>query len=245
LSLIILSMAFVGAELARAKAQSASRYARYRTVLKPLPETAPVPAGNPQGAEKVELGRMLYWDRRVSKTGATSCGFCHHPAYYGAEPMRKSVGVNGDVHLRNAQTVLNAAFLESQFWAGEQPDLEGQALGAVQSHVAMRSWPNEVAERLNRLAEYRELSVQAFGTPVTEEAIGKALAAYMRTLPSGPLVARRRERHDRGAEARHGSLRRQGMRHVPLRPGVLQLEFAKGAAARRGERRGAGADNQE
>lgn len=208
LSLIVLGVALVGAELPRANAQSASRYARYRSVLEPLPETAPIPAGNPQSAEKVELGRMLYWDRRVSKTGATSCGFCHHPAYYGAEPMRKSVGISGDVHLRNAQTVLNAAFLKSQFWAGEQPDLEGQALGAVQSHVAMRSWPNEVAERLNRLAEYRELSLKAFGTPVTEEAIGKALATYMRTLitPDYPLA-----RWLRGDETAMTEAQKRGM----------------------------------
>jgi len=166
------------------------KYVKYRGILEPLPALPSIPADNPMTPEKIELGKMLYWDRRVSKTGASSCGFCHHPTYYGAEPMRKSVGINGDVHLRNAQTVLNAAFLKSQFWAGEQPDLENQSLGAVKSHVAMRSWPKEVAERLNRLLEYRELSMKVSREPLTEENMGKAMAAFMRTLvtPNYPLA---------------------------------------------------------
>lgn len=166
------------------------KYERYRSILKPLPAVPPIPAGNQMTAEKISLGKMLYWDRRVSKTGATSCAFCHHPTYYGAEPMRKSVGINGEVHLRNAQTVLNAAFLKVQFWAGEAPDLENQALGAVKSHVAMRSWPKEVAERLNRMPAYRELSMKVYGEPLTEENIGKSIAAFMRTLvtPNYPLA---------------------------------------------------------
>ncbi len=157
-------------------------YAKYRKLLEPLPDKAPIPPGNPQTRDKIELGKMIFWDRRVSKTGATSCAACHHPADYGAEPMTKSVGVNGEVHLRNAQTVLNAAFLKSQFWAGEQPDLEQQSLGAVRSHVAMRSWPKEVAERLNRLPEYRQRSMKVFGEPLTEENMGLAMAAFMREL---------------------------------------------------------------
>jgi cytochrome c peroxidase len=185
------TLLLIGAALPYAAAAPAGDpYARYRALLQPLPAKAPIPAGNPQTRDKIELGRMLYWDRRVSKTGASSCGFCHHPTYYGAEPMQKSVGINGDIHLRNAQTVLNAAFLKSQFWAGEQPDLENQALGAVRSHVAMRSWPKEVAERLNRLPEYRALSMKVFGEPLTEENVGKAMASFMRELvtPDYPLA---------------------------------------------------------
>lgn len=199
----LLVKSILGAALALAAAASAAQraespgapaptdpFARYRAVLQPLPAEAPAPASNPPNADKIALGKMLYWDRRVSKTGATSCGFCHHPTYYGAEPMHKSVGINGDIHLRNAQTVLNAAFLKSQFWAAEQPDLENQSLGAVRSHVAMRSWPKEVAERLNRLPEYRELAVKAFGEPLNEVNLGQAMAAFMRTLitPDYPLA---------------------------------------------------------
>jgi cytochrome c peroxidase len=162
----------------------------YKSVLTPLPPIPPIPADNPMTAKKIKLGKMLYWDRRVSKTGATSCAFCHHPAYYGAEPMRKSVGIKGEVHLRNAQTVLNAAFLNAFFWAGESPTLEHQALSAVQSQVAMRSLPADVAERLNRFPVYNDMSMKVFGNPLSGEFIEQAMAAYMRTLitPNYPLA---------------------------------------------------------
>ena len=135
-------LSFVSADMAKA---DEALYEKYKSVLIPLPALPPIPADNSMTTEKIRLGKMLYWDRRVSKTGATSCVFCHYPSYYGAEPMRKSVGINGEIHLRNAGTVLNAAFLKSQFWAGESPTLEHQALAAVRSHVATRSWPEEVA----------------------------------------------------------------------------------------------------
>lgn len=188
--IMITAMLATGLAVWASGAMAEDKYSKYRGMLAPLPALPPIPSNNVITPEKIELGKMLYWDRRVSKTGATSCGFCHHPTYYGAEPMRKSVGINGDVHLRNAQTVLNAAFLKSQFWASEQPDLENQSLGAVKSHVAMRSWPKEVAERLNRIPEYRELSVKVFGEPLNEENMGKAMAAFMRTLvtPNYPLA---------------------------------------------------------
>ncbi len=172
------------------KVATAGKYERYKAILKPLPAIPPIRADNPMTPEKIKLGKMLYWDRRVSKTGATSCVFCHYPSYYGAEPMRKSVGIHGEIHLRNAQTVLNTGFLMAWFWAGESPTLEHQALSAVKSHVAMRSWPKEVAKRLNRIPEYKELSMKVFGEPLTEESMGKAMGAFMRTLntPTYPLA---------------------------------------------------------
>ncbi len=65
----------------------ANPYDRYRNVFESIPALPPIPADNPVTEARMELGKMLYWDRRSSKTGQTSCGFCHHPAYYGAEPM--------------------------------------------------------------------------------------------------------------------------------------------------------------
>ena len=191
IGLLILLVSIVFVSIAPAGiAGAGGKYDGYREVFEPLPAIPPIPADNQITADKVHLGKMLFWDRRNSKTGATSCGFCHHPAYYGAEPMRRSVGINGEIHKRNAQTVLNAAFLERQFWAGEAADLEEQALGAIKSHVASRSWPKEVAERLNRQEEYKDLSMKVYGEPLTEENIGKSLATFMRTLitPNYPLA---------------------------------------------------------
>ncbi len=168
----------------------AKEYKHYREVYQPIPALPPIPPDNSLTEARIELGRMLYWDRRTSKTGQTSCGFCHHPAYYGAEPMDRSVGVFGEVHAANAHTVLNAAFHPSQFFSGSALTLEDQALGAIRSHVASRSWPNEVAERLNRIPGYRQLSQQAYGGDLSEEVIGKAIASFMRTLitPDYPLA---------------------------------------------------------
>ncbi|MBX2879709.1 MAG: c-type cytochrome [Granulosicoccus sp.] len=157
-------------------------YDKYKEVFSAIPAIPPIPSDNSLTPARVELGRKLYWDRRTSKTGATSCGFCHHPAYYGAEPMDRSVGVFGEIHAANAHTVLNAAFHSSQFFSGSAETLEAQALGAVKSHVASRSWPEEVAERLNRIPGYSEESIAAYGEPLTEEIIGKAIASFMRTL---------------------------------------------------------------
>ncbi len=175
--------------VAAAKADEAA-YEQYREVLSAIPALPPIPADNSLTEERIKLGQMLYWDRRTSKTGATSCAFCHHPAYYGAEPMDRSVGVYGEVHAANAHTVLNAAFHPAQFFNGSAPTLEAQALGAIKSHVASRSWPPEVAERLNRIPGYRDLSEEAYGAPLSEEIIGKAIASFMRTLitPDYPLA---------------------------------------------------------
>jgi len=147
-------------------------FEKYRSMFQPIPTIPPIPADNSLTPERIALGEKLYWDRRTSKTGATSCGFCHHPAYYGAEPMDRSVGVFGELHAANAHTVLNAAFHSSQFFNGSAATLEDQALGAIRSHVASRSWPEEDGE------------------PLSEENIGKAIASFMRTLitPDYPLA---------------------------------------------------------
>ena len=171
-------------------AVSAVEYEEYKDIYEPIPALPPIPADNSLSDARVKLGQMLYWDRRTSKTGATSCGFCHHPAYYGAEPMDRSVGVFGEVHAANAHTILNAAFHTSQFFSGSAPTLEDQALGAIKSHVAARSWPKEVAERLNRIPGYRELAQEAYSEDLSEEVIGKAIASFVRTLvtPDYPLA---------------------------------------------------------
>ena len=79
----------------------AAEYAAYREIYHPIPALPPIPADNSLTDKRIAIGQMLYWDRRTSKTGQTSCGFCHHPAYYGAEPMDRSLGVYGELHAAN------------------------------------------------------------------------------------------------------------------------------------------------
>ncbi len=163
---------------------------KYRAILKPLPAIPPIPPDAIMTPENIRLGKMLYWDRRVSKTGATGCVSCHNPSYYGAEPLQKSVGIGGEMHLRNAQTVLNAAFLRALFWAGESYNVHIQPLNVVTSHRDVRDLPDEVTEALNRIPVYKKLSMEVFGGPLTEVTIGKSIAAFMSTLttPNYPLA---------------------------------------------------------
>ncbi len=183
--------------------------APYKQSFQPLPDAPAAPPDNPSTPEKVELGKMLYFDRRLSKTGATSCNYCHDLAYYGAEPVAKSLGIEGKVHLRHSPTVLNSGFLRGQFWDGRDPDLETQALSAIKSSVAMGEDPARVAQRLNALPEYRARFQRVFGTDATPEAIGKAIAAFERTLntPDYPLA-----RYLKGDDAALDAEQKAGMR---------------------------------
>jgi cytochrome c peroxidase len=182
--------------------------ARYKASFEPLPDAPAAPPDNPTTPEKVELGKMLYFDRRLSKTGATSCHYCHDLAYYGAEPVGKSLGIEGKAHLRHSPTVLNAGFLRGQFWDGRDADLETQALSAIKSSVAMGEDPARAATRLNAIAEYRERFRSVFGTDATAEAIGKAIAAFERTLntPDYPLA-----RYLKGDDGALSAAQKRGM----------------------------------
>src|SRR5512145_3565400 len=83
-----------------------------------LPDTAPAPADNPTTADKVELGKMLYFDTRLSSSGNVSCFSCHNIMEGGDDHRPTSIGVHGQVGGRNAPSVWNAAFLSTQFWDG-------------------------------------------------------------------------------------------------------------------------------
>jgi cytochrome c peroxidase len=172
------------------KALPADTYDKYRTILSPLPALPPIPSYNTMTADKVMLGKMLYWERRASKTGTTSCASCHNPSYYGAEPLGKSVGIGSEIYLRNAPTVLNAGFVKALFWAAESRSLEDQTFNAVKSHMDMYDLPSEVTTALNRIEQYKGLSVRVFGGPLTEKNIMNAIAAFIRTLntPDYPLA---------------------------------------------------------
>ena len=98
-----------------------------------LPDKAPEPADNPTTAEKVELGRMLYFDPRFSATGTVSCNTCHNLMLGGDDNRNFSMGVHGQMGGRSAPTVWNAAFASTQFWDGRAATLEEQAKGNEQN----------------------------------------------------------------------------------------------------------------
>jgi cytochrome c peroxidase len=149
-----------------------------------LPEVVAL-KGNPPTLAKVELGKMLYFDPRLSLSGTLSCATCHDPAlgYSNAAPV--AVGHQHALGGRNAPTVLNAAFATTQFWDGRAPSLEEQAAGPMTAGVEMAGIPEEIVQKLAKIPEYRELSMAAFGEYLSFKNIRKAIATFERTILAG------------------------------------------------------------
>jgi cytochrome c peroxidase len=156
-----------------------------------LPEQAPAPADNPTTPEKVELGRMLYFDPRFSQTGTVSCNSCHNLMLGGEDNRPFSMGVHGKTGGRSAPTVWNSAFASSQFWDGRAATLEDQAKGPVVNPVEMGMSDVENAmDRVRAIPGYKPYFVKAFGDkdPLTVDNAAKAVAAFERTMitPNSP-----------------------------------------------------------
>ena len=156
-----------------------------------LPESAPSPADNPTTAEKVELGKMLFFDPRFSATGTISCFSCHNVMEGGDDHRSVSIGVHGQIGSRNAPTVWNAAFLSSQFWDGRAATLEDQAIGPVTNSIEMgMDSLDDALDRIRAIPGYKQHFDNAFGAGdnVTMDNAAKAIAAYERTLitPNSP-----------------------------------------------------------
>ena len=155
-----------------------------------LPMEAPAPADNATTAEKVELGKMLYHDPRLSSTGTVSCSSCHNTMLGGEDNRPNSMGVNGQTGGRSAPTVWNSAFNKVQFWDGRAASLEEQAAGPVTNPIemGMKSWDDVVA-RLKTIEGYQVAFEAAFGKDaISKDNATKAIAAYERTLitPNSP-----------------------------------------------------------
>lgn len=167
-----------------------------------LPETAPAPADNPTTPEKVELGKMLYFDPRLSSNGTVSCFSCHNVMEGGDDHRATSIGVHDQAGGRNAPTVWNAAFHSVQFWDGRAASLEDQAKGPPANPIEMGMTDlDAVADRIVRIPGYKPYFEKAFGKggKIDIDNIAKAIAAYERTLitPNSPYD--RYVRGDRGA----------------------------------------------
>lgn len=155
------------------------------TVFKPLPTKADNP-DNPVTAEKVALGKMLFYDKNLSKDRTQSCNSCHNLSTYGVDNLPTSPGDNGGFGERNSPTVLNAALHFAQFWDGRMKDVEEQAGGPITNPVEM-AIPNQafLEQRLRGIEEYQSKFTEAFPNaqePVTYSNVQKAIGAFERTL---------------------------------------------------------------
>jgi cytochrome c peroxidase len=150
-----------------------------------LPQKAPDPADNPTTPEKVELGKMLYFDTRLSSNGTVSCFSCHNVMEGGDDHRTTSIGVHGQAGGRNAPTVWNAAFHSVQFWDGRAASLEEQAKGPPANPIEMgMSDLDAVSDRIEKIPGYKPYFDKAFGNGdnINIDNIAKAIAAYERTL---------------------------------------------------------------
>lgn len=144
-----------------------------------------IPEDNAVTRAKVELGKQLYFDPRLSRDNTVSCATCHDPKNGWSNGERFATGVRGQVGGRNAPTIINAAFQRFQFWDGRADYLEGQALGPIQNPIEMDLTLPELVEKLNKIEGYRRQFKEVFGQEVTAEGVAKAIAAFERTVLSG------------------------------------------------------------
>ena len=159
--------------------------AKANIFFKPLPTIAEN-ENNKLTAEKIALGKKLYYDKRLSKNETISCNDCHNLETYGVDNLATSPGDGGENGDRNSPTVLNAALHFVQFWDGRSPDVEDQAGGPVLNPIEM-GIPNEafLIERLSAIEEYQTMYTLAFPEdekPLTYLNTQNAIGAFERTL---------------------------------------------------------------
>jgi len=135
------------------------------------------------GSNAAYLGEKLFFDTRLSRTGATACATCHRPEYAFAEPRQVSVADSGRRGKRNAPSLINVRYVPALMWDGRFATLEQQALGPFR-RGEMGITVEDAAYRLRRDPEYVYLFDLAFARPPSAEGLAKALAAYQRTLVS-------------------------------------------------------------
>ena len=175
----------LSASLAAATDTDPSVRSQAQQVFKPLP-TAMTSPDNPITPEKVALGRMLFFETRVSVDGTVSCSRCHQSFLYATDALAKPIGAEHRVNPRNAPTVLNAAAHISSHWRGDRKNVEDQATKALTGAASFGNPNFEIAmARLKAIPGYAPLFAQAFpgqSDPVTPDNWGKAIGAYERTL---------------------------------------------------------------
>ncbi len=159
--------------------------------LKPIPNNKSelLKIIDPKGVltkERIELGKMLYFEPRLSKSSLISCNWCHNLALGGVDGVSKAIGHQwlGNPRHINSPTVYNAVFAKRQFWDGRSPSLEDQAKGPVQAGVEMAASRRLVEERINSIPEYVELFKKAYGknVKIDFDKITSTIAIFERTL---------------------------------------------------------------
>jgi cytochrome c peroxidase len=158
----------------------------------------PAPDDNAPTPQRIALGRRLFHDRRLSRTGEIACASCHEQAHGFADPRPVSTGVQGRTGVRNAPGLANLAWGTSFFWDGGAATLEHQAVAPIRNPLEMDMTLAEVNTRLAADPGYRAAFQRAYGEGPSEATLPRALASFVRALVSGNS---RYDRYRRGDTA--------------------------------------------
>jgi cytochrome c peroxidase len=164
-----------------------------------LDSYVPAPAENPLTAEKVALGRRLFFDKRLSRDATLSCGTCHEPKRAFADGLARARGVEGKTGPRRSPRILNRAWGKSFFWDGRAKSLEEQVTQPIENPLEMDMKVADVVARLRKTGEYPGLD---------ELVLRRALASYVRTILSGNSAY---DRYLAGDAAALGEAARRGL----------------------------------
>jgi cytochrome c peroxidase len=156
-----------------------------RGLFEPIPTETPSLPGIESAPERVELGKMLYFEPRLSESHAITCNSCHIVGMGGVDVEETSIGHRWQRGGRNAPTVLNAVFNTAQFWDGRARDLEEQAGGPLVNPIEMGTTEQHVVEQLKGIPGYADAFHKAFpeqSDPLTFQNVRDAIALFEATL---------------------------------------------------------------
>ncbi len=158
------------------------------------------PADDGYTPEKAELGRILFFDGRLSSNDLVSCAFCHVPEHAFSGPTAFAIGVDGQHLKRHAPTLINRAWGKAEFWDGRAATLEAQAMMPVMNEHEMGMTEAGLVAKVSKISGYEPLFEKAFGDgQITAVRIGQALATFERTIVSGNSAYDRFVAGDRSA----------------------------------------------
>lgn len=146
--------------------------------------TIPTPTDNPQSDAKVELGRNLFFDKRLSLDGSISCASCHDPRKAFTDNQVKSIGINGQLSERNAPSLLNSAFLKTAMFDAHLKTLELQVIVPIQEPVEMGHNMKVLIQILRQIPEYQAAAQAIFNRDFDAWVLTRSIAAFERSLLS-------------------------------------------------------------
>lgn len=145
---------------------------------------APYPEDNITTAEKIDLGRKLFFDKRLSRDNTISCATCHVPEFAFTDRMRRSTGVAGAKTERNSPTLLNAAWLKTVMADAHLETLEMQVTVPIQEHVEMDMPVGTLLEKLRKIPEYQQAAQTIYGRDFDAWVLTRSISAFERSLVS-------------------------------------------------------------